>query len=288
MFLLSRGIEHQTLVPHTPQQNSRAECFNRTILEKSEVMHQHACLPPSFWQDAVETTLHIYNRQPMCHLNWSTPISKWNGDIPDVSYFKVFGSQAYILIPKEDRQNKLSAKAEETIFIGYEKGTKGYKFWSPKRQRVVISSTATFDEFTFPFCAKKTDDKPPSLSIPLNSDNVQESDKSDEPKSSEDVPTTYYYQLPPMEDQHPNPQIPPEEGPDDQQPLQPSTPNAPPPYRSPSIPTTSHGTEELRCRTRICNSRFLPDHTYGNRPPVEIKRDLEAQESPRLQMKKMI
>ena len=224
----------------------------------------------------------------MCRLDWSTPISKWNADVPDVSYFKVFGSLAYILIPKEDRQNKLSAKAEEAIFIGYEKGTKGYKFWSPRRRRVVISSTATFDEFTFPFCTKKTDDKPPSLSIPLNSDNVQESDKSDEPKSSEDVPTTYYYQLPPMEDQHPNPQIPPEEGPDDQQPLQPSTPNAPPPYRSPSIPTTSHGTEELRCRTRICNSRFLPDHTYGNRPPVEIKWDLEAQESPRLQMKKMI
>ena len=69
----------------------------------------------------------------MHHLNWSTPISKWNGDIPDVLYFRVFGSQAYILILKEDRENKLSAQAEEAIFIGYEKGTKGYKFWSPKR-----------------------------------------------------------------------------------------------------------------------------------------------------------
>ena len=51
----------QTSVPCTPQQNSRAECFNQTILEKSEAMCQHACLPPSFWQDAVETALHIYN-----------------------------------------------------------------------------------------------------------------------------------------------------------------------------------------------------------------------------------
>ena len=132
MFLSSRDIEHQTSVPRTPQQNSQAEHFNRTILEKSEVMHQHACLPPSFWQDAVETALHIYNRQPMHCLNWSTPIFKWNGDIPNVLYFKVFESQVYILIPKEDRTNKLSAKAEEAIFIGYEKGTKDYKFWSPK------------------------------------------------------------------------------------------------------------------------------------------------------------
>ena len=29
----------------------------------------------------------------------------------------------YVFIPKEDRQNKLSAKAEEATFIGYEKGT---------------------------------------------------------------------------------------------------------------------------------------------------------------------
>ena len=74
--------------------------------------------------------------------------------------------------------------------------------------RVVISSTATFDKFTFPFCAKKTDD----------SNDVQESDKSDKPKSSEDVLTTYYYQFQLQEDEHPNPQIPPEQGPDDQQP----------------------------------------------------------------------
>jgi transposase InsO family protein len=65
MFLLSRGIEHQMSVPRTPQQNSHAECFNQTLLEKSEAMHQHACLPQSFWQDTVETSLHIYNRQPM-------------------------------------------------------------------------------------------------------------------------------------------------------------------------------------------------------------------------------
>jgi transposase InsO family protein len=30
-FLSSRGIEHQTSVPQTPQQNGRAERFNRTI-----------------------------------------------------------------------------------------------------------------------------------------------------------------------------------------------------------------------------------------------------------------
>ena len=48
---------------YTPT-NGRAERFNWTLLEKAEAIHQHACLPWSFWQDAVETALHIYNRQP--------------------------------------------------------------------------------------------------------------------------------------------------------------------------------------------------------------------------------
>ena len=127
-----RGIEHQASVPCTPQQNGQAERFNHTILKKAEAMHQTACLPPSFWQDVVETALHIYNHQPMHHLDWLPPISKWNGETPDVSYFKVFGCLTYVFIPKEDCQNKLLAKAKEATFIGYEKGTKGYQFWSPK------------------------------------------------------------------------------------------------------------------------------------------------------------
>ena len=81
-FLSDNGVEHQMTVPHTPQQNGRAERFNRTLLEKSEAMRQHACLPPFFWQDAVETSLHINNRQP---------IQLWNGTKPDLSYFWTFG-----------------------------------------------------------------------------------------------------------------------------------------------------------------------------------------------------
>ena len=89
-------------------------------------MHQTACLPSSFWQDVVETALHIYNRLPMHHLDWLPPISKWNGETPDVLYFKIFGYLAYVFIPKEDCQNKLSAKAKGATFIGYEKDTKEY------------------------------------------------------------------------------------------------------------------------------------------------------------------
>ena len=128
-FFHSRGVTHQTSVPHTPQQNGRAKRFNRTLLEKAEAIRQHAYLPRSFWQDAVETALHIYNRQPMHRHDWKTPIESFNGDKPDVSYFRIFGTHTYVWIPPEQRQDKLSPKSEEMTFIGYEPNTKGYRFW---------------------------------------------------------------------------------------------------------------------------------------------------------------
>ena len=161
-FLSENSIEHQMTVPHTPQQNGRAECFNHMLLEKSEAMRQHAYLLPFFWQDVVETSLHIYNGQPICHHNWFTPIQLWNGTKPDLSYFRTFGCQVYVFIPKDKRPNKLAPKSEDMIFVGYEPGTKGYRFWSRTRRMIVISSIAIFDEFDFPNCPReKLPDKPP-------------------------------------------------------------------------------------------------------------------------------
>ena len=146
MFFTSKGVTHQTSIPHIPQQNSCAERFNRTLLEKAEAICHNACLLKSFWQDAVETALYIYNRQPMCCHDWKTSIESFNGDKPDVSYFRVFGTLVYVWIHPDQRQDKLSPKSEEMIFIGYKPNTKGYRFWSQQRQQVFISTRAIFDE----------------------------------------------------------------------------------------------------------------------------------------------
>ena len=117
MLLTSKGVTHQTSVPHTSQQNGCAERFNWIILEKAEAMCQHACLPKAFWQDAVETALHIYNRQPMHHHKWKSSIELFNGKKPDASNFRVFGCHAYMFISPEQQPDKLSPTSEEMTFI---------------------------------------------------------------------------------------------------------------------------------------------------------------------------
>ena len=199
-FLSENGIEHQKTVPHMPQQNGRAEHFNHMLLDKSEAMRQHACLLPTFLQDAIETSLHIYNWQPMCRHNWHSPIQLWNGTKPDVSYFRTFGCWVYVFIPKDRRVNKLAPKFEDMMFIGYEPGTKGYRFWSKIRRTVVISSTATFDKFDFPNCPReKSPDKPPpprnqspetSDSGDLNHDHIDQGGDDDLQPPDHDQPET--------------------------------------------------------------------------------------------------
>ena len=42
--------------------------------------------------------------------------------------------------------SKLEARSEVCLFLGYPRGTKGYLFYDPKEQRVLVSTNARFLE----------------------------------------------------------------------------------------------------------------------------------------------
>ena len=58
---------------------------------------------------------------------------------------RIFGCPAYVHIPIEER-SKLDSKSKKCIFLGFEKGVKGYKLWDPVAQKVVFSGDVVFDE----------------------------------------------------------------------------------------------------------------------------------------------
>lgn len=149
-FLAEHGIERQQSVARSPQQNGRAERWQQTIANKAEAMRHHAGLSSGFWKLASEAAVHIYNRQPLRRLKWKPPITAWDGTVPDVSYFRVFGCKAYVHVHKDARQNKLQPKAKVMVFVGYEPGSKGYRFWDKNSRSIVVSRDVTFDEKSFP------------------------------------------------------------------------------------------------------------------------------------------
>lgn len=138
-FIKNHGIEHQTTVPYTPQQNGVAERANRTIMEAARCMLQDAGLEKRYWAEAVNTAIFIKNKSPSKAVRNSTPEEKWTGKRVDLSNLRVFGCIAYAFIPNE-RRKKLDAKSRKYIFVGYCNESKGYRLVDPENPSKCIKS----------------------------------------------------------------------------------------------------------------------------------------------------
>ena len=69
----------------------------------------------------------------------------WHHEKPDVSHLRIFGTIAYIHIPKAERR-KLESKSLKCYFVGYSLTQKAYRFWDPVSRRIKISRDVIFDE----------------------------------------------------------------------------------------------------------------------------------------------
>ena len=123
-FCAEHGIARQHTEPAEPHQNGVAERANREIAAGATALLVQAKLPLSFWNHAVSTYVHTRNRTPTSALDdGETPYFHWKGKKPDISYFRVFGCLAYVLIRKEKRK-ALQPHSRKCIFVGYPEGIK--------------------------------------------------------------------------------------------------------------------------------------------------------------------
>ena len=100
-LMKENGIEVLQSIPHAHQPNSCTERLIRMLREKAETIRLEACLPQSWWEFALDHATHIYNKTPVCRLNWQTPHQTLKGDKPYVNHLRVFGCGAYVFIPTE-------------------------------------------------------------------------------------------------------------------------------------------------------------------------------------------
>jgi hypothetical protein len=113
------GVFHSTTSPYNPHQNGIAERSNRTIFDLA-MANMHACgLSLKHWTHAVAYVVHTLNHIPnrALHLN-STPYISVFGQTPDVSYFRTFGCDAYMVLPDNQRPS-FGPRAVKGIFVGY-------------------------------------------------------------------------------------------------------------------------------------------------------------------------
>jgi transposase InsO family protein len=143
--LRSCGIVSQLTPPGTPQWNGVSERRNRTLLDMVRSMMGHTCLPISFWGYALETSAFTLNRCPSKSVE-KTPYELWTGNVPKMSFMRIWGCEAYVrkLIPE-----KLGPKSDKCFFVGYPKETKGYYFYNQSEGKVFVARNAVFLEKEF-------------------------------------------------------------------------------------------------------------------------------------------
>ena len=97
-----------------------AERKNLSVVEAARAMLEEKSLPKFYWDEVIRTTVYIQNRigdKVSTHeLYFETR--------PNLQQLRVFGSIAYVHVPKEKR-TKLYAKAEKCILVGYLDEQKG-------------------------------------------------------------------------------------------------------------------------------------------------------------------
>ncbi|KAK2416966.1 putative mitochondrial protein [Trifolium repens] len=154
-FYSSKGIIHQTSCVETPQQNGRVERKHQQILNIARALLFQAKLPKYFWSYAVLHAIFLINRVPSPILQNKCPYELLNGELPDLSNLKVFGSLAYATTLQANR-TKLSDRSRKCIYLGHKSGVKGTILYDLHSKEIFISRNVSHHDNILPYESNST------------------------------------------------------------------------------------------------------------------------------------
>lgn len=144
-YLQRKGIVHEFSSPYIHEQNGKSEREIRTITELARSMLLAKNVDHKLWPEAISTACYVLNRIILQPSERISSYEKWFGRMPQVKHLKVFGSQAYLNMPKEKR-HKFDPKSRKVIFVGYDGDSTNYRLWDNKTRKIYISSDVDFNE----------------------------------------------------------------------------------------------------------------------------------------------
>ena len=143
-YLATCGIKRETTAPYTPEQNGKAERDNRTIVKSARTMILSKNLPLSLWAEAVNTAIYVLNKT-VWTADGVTPYEMWVGKTPNLKHLRIFGSEAFVHIPKQFTQ-KFDARAKKAVFVGYQGDSGNYRLYEPTTKKVSMSRNVMFHD----------------------------------------------------------------------------------------------------------------------------------------------
>ena len=178
-FLDECGISREHTVHNGPQQNGVAEQANRLFAERIVALLEESGLSRKYWAEYLAALIHVLNCCPTSAVEGKTSYEVWYKKKPSVGHLRVWGCLTYVHIQK-DKWAKLGSHIEKCIFIGYPDGYKGWKFYNPVTNKVIICEHADLDEqYTYEgwlLTPEQCIDPEPWPLIPENEDNALSDD----------------------------------------------------------------------------------------------------------------
>lgn len=161
-FFSQKGIKHIRSTVYRPQQNGLVERHIQTIVNKAKAFMYTSGAPAYLWHLAITWATYIHNRLPSSVLpEDKSPYEVWNGFPPSFKCAWVWGCDAIVHIPKEQRKGKLDKSATKAAFVGLDGDDSGiYLCWDPRNRRIIRSSDVRLDESSFTVISKSSGYEP--------------------------------------------------------------------------------------------------------------------------------
>jgi hypothetical protein len=119
-MLKERGITNTYSAPYKHSDNSIIERSHRTVFEMAHTILLHAHLSISFWCEAVDHAVYLYNRLPtLTGEGYMAPITAAFGTLVNLTHEHIFGCICYFNIPAETREKGFVDKAHKGIYLGH-------------------------------------------------------------------------------------------------------------------------------------------------------------------------
>jgi transposase InsO family protein len=138
------GIKHEFLAPYTSQQKGVVKRKNRILIVSARTMPHEYKTSDHFWAIVINT-YHAIKWLYLHRLLKKTTYKLLTGNKPDVSYFRVFGNNYYVLL-KRPKSSKFAPKVHKGFFFGYDSNSHAYHIFSKDFGCVETTYDVVFDE----------------------------------------------------------------------------------------------------------------------------------------------
>ena len=104
--------------PHSQFQNGMIERTWGTLSRRTLCMLSHAELSVGYWEFAMASAVHVFNRTPRRSGSTAAPLEAIIGKRPSLDHLRVFGCPAYVDVPSQ-RRTKMSPTTRQGVYVGY-------------------------------------------------------------------------------------------------------------------------------------------------------------------------